>query len=403
MNFLIIMKFLIILLCLISIKSFAQEPYIMPADTQTGWSSFENPGAAKGQGGRENKGAKGHPMEMLKPNESKLLLNIDGAGVIQRIWLTLSDRSPHILRALKLEMFWDGESRPAVSVPLGDFFGIGLGRTTAFQNVFFSNPEGRSFNCFIPMPFRKGARIVITNESDSTETLFYDINFIRVKQHPSNVMYFHAYWNRNTQTRLGEDFEILPKVSGKGRFLGCNLGIIADSLYGKSWWGEGEVKMFLDGDTQLPTLVGTGTEDYIGTAWGQGSFSALYQGCPIADEANRQWTFYRYHVPDPVYFATNIRVVIQQMGGDMTGNVKKIVLGGARLIPVTVATQNDLLKLFEMDAIPKISDQNFPEGWTNFYRLDNYSATAYFYLDKPVNSLPPLAVVAIRTEGILKR
>ena len=397
------MKCIAVLLCLLSLKSYSQEIYNMPVSTQTGWSSFENKGGVKGQGGKENKGAKGHPMEMLNPKESKVLLNIQGAGVIQRIWLTLNHRSPHILRSIRFDMYWDGSTKPAVSVPLSDFFGIGLGRTTAFQNAFFSNPEGRSFNCYIPMPFRKGARIIITNESDSTETLFYDINFVRVKEHPGNVLYFHAFWNRNNLTRLGEDFEILPKINGKGRFLGCNLGIIADSVYGKSWWGEGEVKMYVDGDTKLPTLIGTGTEDYIGTAWGQGAFSHQYQGCPIADEPNRQWTFYRYHIPDPVYFATDIRVVIQQMGGDMTASVKKIAEGGAKLIPVTVATQNDLLKLLEMNPVPKISDQNFPEGWTNFYRLDNYSATAYFYLDKPVNSLPALAIVGDRTAGTLKK
>ncbi|MGZ5209998.1 MAG: glycoside hydrolase family 172 protein [Kaistella sp.] len=397
------MKLIAVILCVISVTSYSQQLYIMPEGQQTGWSSFENPGGLKGQGGKENNGAKGHPMEMLRPKERKVLLNIQGAGVIQRIWLTLNERSPRILRAIRLDMYWDGETKPAVSTPLSDFFGIGLGRTIPFQNTFFSNPEGRSFNCYIPMPFRKGARITITNESDSTETLFYDINFLRVKEHPAGVMYFHASWNRNSTTKLGEDFEILPKVTGKGRFLGCNLGIIADSIYGKSWWGEGEVKMYVDGDSNLPTLVGTGTEDYIGTAWGQGAFSHQYQGCPIADDPNRQWTFYRYHVPDPVYFTTDIRVVIQQMGGDMTPNVKKIVQGGAKLIPVTVATQNEFLKLFEMNPVPRITDQHFPEGWTNFYRLDNYSATAYFYLDKPVNSLPPLATVGDRTEGTLKK
>jgi hypothetical protein len=316
------------------------------------------------------------------------------------MWLTLSERSPKILRSLRLDIYWDGANKPAVTVPLSDFFGVGLGRTTAFQNALFSNPEGRSFNCNIPMPFRTGARVIITNESAIPETLFYDINFLRVANHSSNVLYFHAYWNRNNRTKLGEDFEILPRVNGKGRFLGCNLGIIADSLYGKSWWGEGEVKMYLDGDTKFPSLNGTGTEDYIGTAWGQGPFVNLYQGCPIADNVTRQWTFYRYHIPDPIYFSTDCRVTIQQMGGDGTDNVKKLVLAGAQLIPVTVSTENKFFKLFEMDPVPKLSDPDFPNGWTNFYRLDNYSVTAYFYLDRPVNNLPPLAPLKDRTEGI---
>ena len=396
------MKYIFVLLCFVSPVAFAQELYRLPDNTETGWSSFENPDGAKGQGGKDNKGAKGHPMETLKAGESKVLFNIQGAGIIQRVWLTLNERSPHILRAIKWEIFWDGESKPAVTAPLSDFFGNGLGQTTPFQNALFSNPEGRSFNCYIPMPFRKAAKIIITNESSQEQTLFYDINFVRVNQHSSNVLYFHAFWNRNKPSNLGEDFEILPKITGRGRFLGCNLGIIADSLYGKSWWGEGEVKMYLDGDTKLPTIVGTGTEDYIGTAWGQGSFAHQYQGCPIADEANRQWTFYRYHIPDPVYFTKDIRVTIQQMGGDMSENVKKIAQAGARLIPVTVSTQKEFIKLFEITPTPKLADKSFPEGWTNFYRLDNYSATSYFYLDKPVNALPNLALVNDRTEGVLK-
>jgi hypothetical protein len=378
----------------------AQELYTIPSNTQTGWSSFENPKAAKGRGAQENKGAKGHPSEIIQPSESRVLLDVQGAGTVQRIWMTLSDRSPKMLRAMRLDMYWDGEKQPAVSVPVSDFFGVGLGRTASFQNVFFSNPEGRSFNCYIPMPFRKGARIVLTNESNKPQTLFYDINFSRLPAQVPGSLYFHAYWNRNTGTKLGEDFEILPAVTGKGRFLGCNLGIITDTVYGRSWWGEGEVKLFIDGDRQLPTLVGTGTEDYIGTGWGQGAYAHQYQGCPIADTTNRQWAFYRYHVPDPVYFYAGCRVTIQQMGGDMGGNVKKIAAAGARLIPVTVARGNEYLKLMEMNPIPQLTDPNFPDGWTNFYRLDNYTSTAYFYLNKPANNLPPLASLNDRTEGL---
>jgi len=396
------MKLLTLLLCFIACSLHAQELYTMPVATQTGWSSFENPNATKGGGGKENKTAKGHPAEVLLPKGTKVLLDVKGAGTIQRIWMTISDRSPQMLRSLRLDMYWDGENKPAVSVPLGDFFGVGLGRTTAFQNSLFSNPEGRSFNCYVPMPFRKGAKIVITNESNKEEILFYDINFLKVNAHPSNVLYFHAYWNRNTKTKLGEDFEILPQVAGKGRFLGCNLGMIADSSYGKSWFGEGEVKMYVDGDKDLPSLVGTGTEDYIGTGWGQGAYAHMYQGCPIADTLNRQWAFYRYHVPDPIYFGINCRVTIQQMGGDMRHNVRRIVQAGARLIPVTVSTSTGFIKLLEMNPAPSLSDPGFPDGWTNFYRLDNYSSIAYFYLDKPANKLPALASLTERTQGLLE-
>lgn len=381
---------IVFLLVVLSVDMNGQELYQMPVDQQTRWSSFENPTAGKGIGGSENKGAKGRPAEYVEPGQTKVLLDTKGAGIIQRIWLTINDRSPAMLRSIRLEMYWDNSSRPAVSVPLGDFFGIGLGRKVAFQNALFSDPEGRSFNCNIPMPFRTAARIVIINESDKSFLLFYDVNFLQVKGHAADVLYFHASWRREIKTTLGKDFEILPKVKGKGRYLGMNMGIITDPVYQKSWWGEGEVKIYLDGDGNLPTLNGTGTEDYIGTGWGQGVFIHQYQGCLVADDSSRQWAFYRYHVPDPVFFQQECRVTIQIMGGDMINKVREYKKNGAALIPVTVSIDNGFLKLLEQNPVPDLMDTKLPEGWTNFYRSDDVSATVYFYLDKPVNELPAI-------------
>jgi hypothetical protein len=378
----------------------AQEWYKLPEGTETRWASFENPAAARGKGGAENKKAKGHPSEMFAPGETKTLLNTTGAGVIQRIWMTISDRTPKVLRAIRIEMYWDGSTTPAVSVPLGDFFGVGLGRKVAFQNAMFSDPEGRSFNSYVPMPYRKSARIVLVNESEKAVNLFYDVNFQQVKAHGPDVMYFHAYWSRIEKTELANDFIILPTVKGKGRYLGMNMGIITDPLYEKSWWGEGEVKIYLDGDKDLPTLNGTGTEDYIGTGWGQGAFAHDYQGCLIADEPGRQWAFYRYHIPDPVFFSKNCEVAIQIMGGEMTDKVRSYARNGAQLIPVTVAMEKGFVKLFEMSPVPKLTDENFPQGWTNFYRSDDVSAIAYFYLDSPMNGLPALPAAAFRSRGL---
>jgi hypothetical protein len=329
-------------------------------------------------------------------------MNVAGAGVIQRIWLTISDRSPEALRSLKLEMYWDGATSPAVSVPLGDFFGVGLGRKTAFQNALFADPEGRSFNSYIPMPFQKGARVILVNEGKSSTMLFYDINFQRVKSHPANTLYFHAYWSRKNKSELAKDFEILPRVSGKGRYLGMNMGIITDPIYQKSWWGEGEVKIYLDNDGELPTLNGTGTEDYIGTGWGQGVFAHNYQGCLVADTAARSWAFYRYHIPDPVFFQKNCRVTIQVMGGDMLPKVREYKANGAALIPVSVAGDNSFIKLFDEPKAKNLDDKDFPSGWVNFYRQDDVSATAYFYLDKPTSQLPALASVQDRAAGLVK-
>lgn len=394
-------------LCLLCAPLFAQQLYTVPAGAQTGWASFENLKGTKGHAGMENKGAKGHAFNVLKAGESRVLLDLQGVGIVERIWMTMTDANPVMLRSLRLDMYWDGSKKPAVSVPLGDFFGVGLGRMAAFQSALFADPEGRSFNSYIPMPFRKGARIVVTNESDKeVMLLFYDIDFLRLKALPADALYFHACWNRNNHTKLGEDFTILPKVEGKGRFLGCNLGIIADTAaYGNSWWGEGEVRMYLDGDKDHPSIAGTGSEDYIGTGWGMGVFSQLYQGCTVADAKKHQWAFYRYHIPDPVYFQKDCKIVIEQIGGAGTDYVRKLVKAGAPLIPVTVDISPKkqavrLVKLLEKDKPADITDKDFPDGFTAFYRLDNYSATAYFYLDKPADELPPLAPLNERIEGL---
>jgi hypothetical protein len=365
------------------------------------WSSPENPNGIKGEGGTTNNGAKGHPYDTIAAGASLDLLNIKEQGIIRRIWITINDRSPEMLRALKLEIFWDGETQPAVSVPFGDFFSVGLGRMTVFQNALFADPEGRSFNCFIPMPFRKGARITVTNESGRRlNNIFFDVDYTLVKEWNDDNLYFHATWRRDTATQLAKDFELLPRVNGKGRFLGVNIGVNGNPRYKTSWFGEGEVKMFIDGDTDLPTLNGTGTEDYIGTAWGQGKFINQYTGCTVADDSLLQWSFYRFHIPDPVYFKKDCRVVIQQLGGDMRDAVATYQQEGAPLIPVTTNDEKMLHAYYKKDSLVKIDSLTIPNGWTNFYRSDDVSATAYFYLEKPVNGLPPLQAVGIRTTSL---
>ena len=369
------------------------------SDQQTRWSSPENPNGIKGNGGRENNRAKGHPYDSIPPGQSLDLLNIQEAGIIQRIWITIDDRSPDMLRGLSIDMYWDGESKPAVSVPFGDFFSVGLGRTTVFQNALFANPEGRSFNCFIPMPFKKGARIVITNESPKPiRKIFYDVDY-NLTSPGNDFLYFHTYWHRDTATEPGVDFDLLPKIKGRGRFLGVNIGVNANPLYEKSWFGEGEVKMYLDEDSDFPTLNGTGTEDYIGSAWGQGKFINQYTGCTVADDSLLQWAFYRFHIPDPVFFKEAIRVSMQQLGGEMTPHVERYQKNNGPLIPVAIDT-NRMILLYKEQKKIQLDSTHDPRGWVNFYRSDDVSATAYFYLDKPVHELPDLQSVSVRSTNL---
>jgi hypothetical protein len=369
------------------------------------WVSPENPTGAKGAGGIENRGAKGHAFETIPVGAAHVLADIRGAGTIDRMWMTIEDRSPEALRGLRLEIFWDGAATPAVSAPLGDFFLHGAGEMVPMETDLLASPEGRSFVSYVPMPFRKGARIVVTNESGRPVNLiFYDVDFRALRSQPSDALYFHAWWNRERATRLGRDFRILPHIQGRGRFLGASITLLTNPAYEKTWWGEGEVKIALDGDRPgKATLVGTGTEDYTGTAWGQGAYVNRYQGAPVATwDGDGRWTFYRFHVPDPIFFSRDIEVSWQLIGGAR----KSIVLGlqrkGVPLIPVTIdpGSRNNFQQLLASGKA--LSDPSLPDGHVNYYRSDDVAAVAYFYLDRPGGVLPPIAPAAERMAALRK-
>lgn len=396
------MKRLLLFLPILSVTALrAEDLAARRPGAQTRWASFENPKAEKGSGGTENRGAKGHAFDSIAPGETRTLLDVKGPGEVRRMWFTVRDRDPRMLRSLRLEMFWDGKPTPAVSVPAGDFFGAILGRAVAFENELFSNPEGRSFNCYVKMPFRAGARVTMTNESDRpVPLLFYDIDVVLLQKPDPNALYFHASWRRERWTALGRDFEILPKISGEGRFVGAHVGVITHPD-NTGWWGEGEVKMYVDGDSEFPTIVGTGTEDYIGTGWGQGTYHHRYQGALVTDSRAGQYTFYRYHIPDPVYFSRELRVTIQQIGGGTKEQMAALQRKGVAVRPVSVDESGKFRKLAETDAVVKLDELDAPkDAWVNVYRRDDWSAVALFYLDRPENGLPRLAPVADRVEGL---
>jgi hypothetical protein len=363
------------------------------------WASFENIKGEKGAGGKENQGAKGHAFDRLAPGETKVLLTAPGSGIIHRGWFTLPERQPEVLRALRLEMFWDKREEAAVSVPFGDFFGVGMG-LVPFENELFASPEGRSFIFTTPMPFRNGAKITLTNEGDTpVRLLFYDINYSLTNAHHPDVLYFHAHWRRESPVELGKDFTILPHVKGDGRFLGASFSVITDPVYERTWWGEGEVKLYLDGDHEHATLVGTGTEDYIGTAWETGAFTGRYQGCPIHDNQKGWYSFYRFHVPDPVFFQQDCRATIQAMSGAIKQNLARMIENGATVKAVSASSPNQYINL--LDTGMAWDDARIPDdAWINFYSVDDWATVAYFYLDAPTNGLPRLGPLAERIAGL---
>jgi hypothetical protein len=381
-----------------------------PTDVETGWFSPENPTGEKGKGGLTNRGAKGNAFFIIQPGETQTLFDVKGAGIIQKMWFSGSiAQNPVQRRAVRIDMYWDGATKPAVSAPIADFFGLAHGLTARYDNALFSSPEGRSFNFTIPMPFRKSGLVSVTNESAEEVWLWYDINFLKMKKVPEDAMYFHAYWNRNTKTALGEDYEILPRVDGTGRYLGANIGVIGgDSLYLGSWFGEGEVKIYLDGDADHPSLMGTGTEDYVGSGWGQGEYACRNFGSPIAKAQFDVYAFYRYHIADPVYFHRNCRVTVQQMGNASTDKIKDMIAKGAAVKPLlwidNSRRPSQPVRLLDDPEAEQLffSDKMHNTG-INYYRSDDVCATAYFYLDRPANNLPHLPSVELRLKDLKEK
>lgn len=383
---------------------------------ETRWVSPENPTGAKGAGGKSNKGAKGDALIVVKPGATAVLADVKGSGVIRRIWISGTlPRNPVQSRAVRLEMYWDGAKKPAVDCPVGDFFGFGLGVAKPFESALFASPEARSFVSTVPMPFRKSAKVQLVNESPSYLLVWYDMNLTVGTKHGADMLYFHTAWRREPKTSLGEDFAILPRVVGNGRYLGAHIGVIGNPAYRGTWFGEGEVKVYLDGDKKLPSLVGTGTEDYIGSGWGQGEFRGRQSGSLVSDSKNDLYSFYRYHLDDPVYFHKDCRVTIQQIGNTSTENLRAIMAKGGEAKPVWVFDIHGedvmdirhydptIVRILDDKGLPAFNDPKHPQGGVNFYRRDDVCATVYFYLDKPSSNLPRLSDVGSRLAGMKER
>src|SRR5665213_891387 len=358
--------------------------YQMPGNSvETRWYTFENPKGLKGEAGQARHGRKGAPATTIRAGKTLVLADIQGGVTIRRIWATLGSRSPAALRGLKVEMYWDGAKTPAVQAPLGDFFCQSLGHMVAFENACFYSPEGRSFNCLVPMPFRKSAKIVVVNESGHDNGIYYEVDATLGDKHTGDSLYFHSYWRRENPTTLRRDMTILPHIEGRGRFLGCNLGVRQNHSTTNFWWGEGEVKIYCDGDQQFPTLCGTGTEDYIGDGYGQDKFHCRYSGNQYVSSSHDAYGFYRLHIPDPVWFHQDIRVTIQVMGGPSYQAMLADLDKDPSLKFMKAGDGQEYYTRAELAASPHRAEV--------MERTDDYCATAYWFLDRPENGLPPIA------------
>ena len=293
--------------------------------------SAENPRGEKGRGGmatpettlhppsaraaRElGPGWKLSPCLRVGPGETVTLMDHDGPGVIRHLWWTLDAA---FYRDAVVRMYWDGQAAPSVECPVGDFMACSWNaRQRILALPVNVNPYG-GMNCFFPMPFRRHARITLTNESAAELPSFYYTIDYTLEEVPDKALCFHARWRRSNPLAAGTDFTILDGIKGRGHYVGVFMSWQQNSA---GWWGEGELKCYLDGDGRYPTICGTGTEDYFGGAWnfGKEGFSAPFFGFQqVTGESERtgaRMTLYRFHVPDPIHFASDLRVTMQALG-----------------------------------------------------------------------------------------
>jgi hypothetical protein len=295
--------------------------------------SAENFTGEKGQAGMATEGTgavparelgqgwKVSPSINIQPREVVTLAEIEGPGSIQHIWNTVH---PQWWRRLVLRIYWDGEETPSVETPLGDFFCNGWCQRCNIGSLPIAvNPAG-GFNSYWPMPFRKSARITLENlGDDAIHGYYYQITYA-LTEVPEDCAYFHAQWRRNNPLPYQEVHTLLEGIQGHGHYVGTYL---AWGVNSNGWWGEGEIKFYLDGDREFPTICGTGTEDYFGGAWNfehpkgeYGVFSTPFLGVPQVIrpdglyQAQQRFGMYRWHVMDPIRFEEDLRVTIQALG-----------------------------------------------------------------------------------------
>lgn len=286
--------------------------------------SAENPTGEKGMGAKTDpkgegparelgRGWKVRPSLTLRNRETVTLMDHDGPGVLRHMWFTFREK---YYRNMIIRIYWEAQETPSVEAPLGDFL---CNSWNCRQNILALpinvNPSG-GMNIYFPMPFRTHAKITIENDSiNELQGFYYTINYT-LEEVPEDSLYFHATWRRSNPLEYGKEYVILHGVKGQGQYVGTYMAWQQNNT---GWWGEGEIKMYIDGDKNFPTICGTGTEDYFGGAWGFGDdFSAPYLGFrqvrKKSGDVGARMTMYRFHVQDPIFFKKNLRVTMQALG-----------------------------------------------------------------------------------------
>jgi hypothetical protein len=300
--------------------------------------SPENFSGAKGGGGQATegtgarasrdlgKGWKVSPSVGIKAGETFTLADIAGPGAIQHIWMTPTGH----WRFQILRIYWDGETTPSVEAPVGDFFASGWGKHGQISSLAVAVNPGSAFNSYWTMPFRKSCRMTITNVGPKDVTLYYQITYA-LTEVPDDAAYFHAQFRRVNPLPYKSVFTILDNVKGEGHYVGTHL---AWGVHSNGWWGEGEIKFYMDGDSDFPTICGTGTEDYFCGSYDfenqethrYEEFTTPYTGLSLVTrpdglyQSQERFSLYRWHIMDPIRFAQDLRVTIQALGwrGDGT-------------------------------------------------------------------------------------
>ena len=263
------------------------------------------------------------PYVRVQPKQTFVMADVKGEGAIQQIWLTPAGN----WRFAILRFYWDGETEPSVECPVGDFFASGWGQYAQVSSLPVCVNPGSAFNSYWEMPFRKGFKVTIENIADDVFTVYYQINYA-LTEVPDDAAYFHAQFRRVNPLPYKDVYTIVDGIKGWGHYVGTYL---AWGVHNNGWWGEGEIKFFLDGDSQFPTIAGTGTEDYFCGSYDfdakapDGSvqyheFSTPYSGLPQVIrgdghyQVQQRFGLYRWHIMDPIRFEKDLKVTIQALG-----------------------------------------------------------------------------------------